>query len=563
MMASCVISATIDNVKYVYGVAPPVANSKPGNILEANSLDCFGNALQKPGDSFALIKGDNPLTGPFYIDGAEPGDTLVVHILDLQVDGKQGVGTFSPGFGAVNATHYTPMLETKPLPEKMWFYPIDAEKNTATFQALDSNFKVSFPLHPFLGCIGVAPANGEARSSIVPAEFGGNMDAPEVSKGNTLYLPVNVTGALFYFGDGHAAMGDGEVAGSAVEVPMRARLRLDLLKKKRIDWPRLENENEIMTTGIYRPVDDAVRIAVTELVHWIHADYGLSDLDAYELCSKVCKLHLTEMVDPNYVVVASMEKKYLARKTAREDSFRLSRLRDRETAFILVQMFSKEVLDHFQESAQRRRTSRRHSIRGGQQSGLRGCSAPGGTRRERRIIGSAISLPRLHHFDRLRFAADGTADRKSDSRELAEITAETLVCFVRRIAAGNHARRASGRRRSASAAASNLPDPAPNLSASKKFRRLASTGWRVLPVRADRSDSGRSHLRWLQLPPLRPLCAHTTARAPWSSGAPAVRHTPRPKKSLDGRGGLRTPERPPARGDDKKLVNQTAHQRCS
>ena len=143
------------------------------------------------------------------------------------------------------------------------------------------------------------------------------MDAPEVSKGNTLYLPVNVAGALFYFGDGHAAMGDGEVAGSAVEVPMRVRLKLDLLKKKRIDWPRLENENEIMATGIYRPVDDAVRIAVTELVHWIHADYGLSELDAYELCSKVCKLHLTEMVDPNYVVIASMEKKYLPPRVAK------------------------------------------------------------------------------------------------------------------------------------------------------------------------------------------------------------------------------------------------------
>src|SRR5881394_773492 len=238
--------ATIDNVKYLFGVAPPVANLKPGNILEANSLDCFGNALQKPGDSFSLIKGDNPLTGPFYIDGAAPGDTLVIRILDLQVDGKQGVGTFSPGFGAANATHYTPVLETKPLPEKIWFYPIDKEKNTATFQALDSDFKVSFPLHPFLGCIGVAPANGEARSSIVPAEFGGNMDAPEVSVGNTLYLPVNAPGALFYFGDGHAAMGDGEIAGSAIEVPMKARLQFDLVKGKRAGWPRFENEKEIM-----------------------------------------------------------------------------------------------------------------------------------------------------------------------------------------------------------------------------------------------------------------------------------------------------------------------------
>jgi len=305
---------TSDNVKYVFGIAPPVAHLKPGNLLDDNSLDCFGNALQKPGDTMAMVKGDNPLTGPFFIDGAEPGDTLVVKILDLQVDGNQGVGTFSPGFSDVNNTHYTPVLEAKPLEDRIWYYPIDHEKNTATFEALDSKFKVSFPVHPFLGCIGVAPANGEARSSIVPAEFGGNMDAPEVSKGNTLYLPVNVDGALFYFGDGHAAMGDGEVAGSAVEVPMRARLRIDVLKKKRIDWPRLENETTLMTTGIYRPVDDAVRIAVTELIRWVHADYGLSELDAYELCSKVCKLHLTEMVDPNYVVIASIDKKYLPAK---------------------------------------------------------------------------------------------------------------------------------------------------------------------------------------------------------------------------------------------------------
>jgi amidase len=309
--------ATIDNVKYVYGIAPPVARLHSGNILEANSLDCFGNAIKKPGDTLALVKGDNPLTGPFFVEGAEPGDTLAVHILDLQVDSDQGIGAFAPGFGALNQTNYTPMLHP-PLPEKIWFYPIDHADNTATFQALDSNYKVKIPLHPFLGCIGVAPANGEARSSIVPAEFGGNMDAPEVSAGNTLYLPVNVSGALLYFGDGHAVMGDGEIAGTAVEVPMRARLQVDVVKGKHTGWPRFENEKEIMAAGIYRPVDDALRIAFTELVAWIHADYGLSELDAYELLSKVGKIHLTEMVDPNYVVIASVEKKFLPPRKASE-----------------------------------------------------------------------------------------------------------------------------------------------------------------------------------------------------------------------------------------------------
>jgi len=305
--------ATVDNVKYVYGVAAPVARIRPGSVLEANSLDCFGNAIKKPGDTLALSKGDNPLSGPFFVEGAEPGDTLVVRILDLQVDGDQGLGAFAPGFGALNETNYTPMVHP-PLPEKIWFYPIDHAGNTATFQALDSDYKVKIPLHPFLGCIGVAPANGEARSSIVPAEFGGNMDAPEVSVGNTLYLPVNVAGGLLYFGDGHAAMGDGEIAGTAIEVPMRVRLQLDVIKGKRTNWPRFENEKEIMAAGVYRPVDDALRIAFTELVKWIHNDYGLSTLDAYELLSKVGKIHLTEMVDPNYVVVASVEKKYLPPK---------------------------------------------------------------------------------------------------------------------------------------------------------------------------------------------------------------------------------------------------------
>ena len=304
---------TIENVKYVYGVAAEVGRLRSGDVLETNTLDAFGDAIQKPGDTFAMVKGDNPLTGPFYVEGAEPGDTLAVKILDLQVNGKQGVGVLGPGFGALNPTDYTAMLN-EPLPERIWFYPIHAERGTATFEAQDSKFSVEIPLHPFLGCIGVAPANGEARSSIVPAEFGGNMDAPEVSVGNTLYLPVNVAGALLYMGDGHAAMGDGEVAGSAIEVPLRVRVQVSVIKGKKIAWPRFENDREIMAAGNYRPVDDALRIAFVQLVEWIHADYGLSKLDAYELLSKVAKIHLTEMVDPNYVVIASIEKKYLPAK---------------------------------------------------------------------------------------------------------------------------------------------------------------------------------------------------------------------------------------------------------
>jgi acetamidase/formamidase len=310
-------TTTNANVKYLFATAPPVLNLKPGDILDTNTLDCFGNGIRKPGDTLSMAKGDNPLAGPFYVEGAEPGDTLAVKILDLQVDGDTGVGAFSPGFGSINSSHYTPMLEAKPWVDKIWFYHIDHADNTATFKALDSDFSVKIPMHPFFGCIGVAPANGEARSSIVPAEFGGNMDSPEASVGNTVYFPVNAKGGLLYIGDGHAAMGDGEAAGSAIEVPLKARVQVNVIKGRTIEWPQFENDDSIMTVGAYRPLEDATRIALTELVHWIHRDYGLSEMDAYELLSKVARLHLNEMVDPNYVVVASIEKKYLPVKKGR------------------------------------------------------------------------------------------------------------------------------------------------------------------------------------------------------------------------------------------------------
>src|ERR1700758_926969 len=280
-------------LKYTYAASySPVAHLKSGNILETNTVDCFGNAIKKPGDTLSMAPGDNPLTGPFFVDGAEPGDTLAVKILDLAVNGNQGVGALGPGFGALNSTNYTPMLNP-PLPERIWFYPIDHATNTATFKALDSKFEVKIPLHPFFGYIGVAPAGGEARSSIVPAEFGGNMDSPEASVGNTVYFPVNVKGALLYLGDGHAAMGDGEAAGSAIEVPLKARVQVSVIRARKIEWPQFENDDAIMTVGAYRPADDALRIAFTELVGWIHKDYGLSELDAYELLGKVSRIRLS------------------------------------------------------------------------------------------------------------------------------------------------------------------------------------------------------------------------------------------------------------------------------
>ncbi len=316
---------TYATVKFAFGPGEPVARIAQGQILETDTLNCVSDCAGIPPDKLEWAKNSNLLTGPFYIEGAEPGDTLAIEFLEMHPNGD-GEGSIFPGFGALNWTTYTPMLNPE-LPKTSWTYPIDRAAGVATFTARDplfasdsahansaSHFSVKIPMHPFLGCVGVAPDLGETRDSLVPEAFGGNMDASESSVGNTLFLPVNVRGALVYVGDGHAAMGDGEIGGTAIEVPMHVHLRFHVVKGQKIDWPRWENQNELMAAGIYRPLDDALRIAFTQLVGWIHADYGLSDMDAYELLSKVATIHLAEMVDPNYVVVAKIDKKFLPPK---------------------------------------------------------------------------------------------------------------------------------------------------------------------------------------------------------------------------------------------------------
>ena len=298
----------MEALKYAFGIFPPVASVPSGSIIDTTTVDSDGHAIEAAGSK---PLGFNALTGPFSVTDAEPGDTLAIHFLSVEVLGKQGYGDIDPGFGgALNANTYTPMLG-KDIEKKSWTYPIDLASNTAIFQAKDSGFSVKIPLHPFLGCVGVAPPGGETRSSIVPAEFGGNMDASEASVGNTLYLPVNVKGALLFLGDGHAAMGDGEIAGTAIEVSTHVRARVDVIKHETIQWPRFENDDYIMAAGIYRPMDDALRIAFTELIHWMHSRYGLSEIDSYELLSKTAEIHVAEMVDPNYVVIAKINKRFL------------------------------------------------------------------------------------------------------------------------------------------------------------------------------------------------------------------------------------------------------------
>ncbi|HEY4682095.1 MAG TPA: acetamidase/formamidase family protein [Candidatus Acidoferrales bacterium] len=299
-------------LKYVFATADPVLRVRPGDIVETEAADQFEN-VKDPKSGWEPLR-PNPQTGPFYVEGAEPGDALAVTILDLEVSSDVGVGGIFPGFGILTSSKYTPMLGPS-APARYWLYPIDKEKGVAEFRAKDSDFTVKIPLAPFLGCLGVAPADGEARSTITPGEWGGNMDAPPVRKGTTVYLPVNVKGALLYLGDGHAAQGEGEIAGTAIEVGMKVKIQVDVIKGQKLAWPRMEDADYLMAVGSYRPLEDALRIAYTELIAWLHREYGLSELDAYELLSKVSVTDVAEVVDPNYTVIAKIPKKFLPPKT--------------------------------------------------------------------------------------------------------------------------------------------------------------------------------------------------------------------------------------------------------
>lgn len=301
------------DLKYTFGVAPPVLRLKPGDVLETWTESAFGGNLDKPGDKLPADDRPNPQTGPFYIEGAEPGDTLVVRLLRIEPAREYAAGIVGPGFGALTQTRYTPMLD-QPIPERTWFYRIDKAAGTVEFAALDSDFKVKLPLRPFLGCLGVAPTADEARSTIVPEFFGGNMDTPEVRAGTTIYFPVSVPGALLYLGDGHAVQGEGEIAGTAAEVAMNVTLAVDIIKGRRIGAPRLEDDTYLMAAGSYRPLEDAMRIASRELIQWMVEDYGLSPLDAYELLSLAMESNISQLVDPNYTVLVKIKKSYLPPK---------------------------------------------------------------------------------------------------------------------------------------------------------------------------------------------------------------------------------------------------------
>jgi acetamidase/formamidase len=239
--------------------------------------------------------GAHPLTGPIFVEGAEPGDTLEIRILDIEFLHFFGVNAFSPGGGVIpDEFPYTHLrlLRWKPGADRVEFTP-----------------GVSLRLAPFFGSIGVAPPPLTGRiSSRPPGWHGGNLDNKDLVAGSTLYLPIHVSGALLSIGDGHGLQGDGEVTGTALETSLRGTFEVRVRKGQRLRWPRAETPSQYITMGLNEDLDEAARLATREMIEFLVTEKGLSRDEAYVLCSLAVDLHVTQAVDQTKGVHATLAK---------------------------------------------------------------------------------------------------------------------------------------------------------------------------------------------------------------------------------------------------------------
>jgi amidase len=290
-----------------FAVREPVLRLKPGAIVETKTFS-------KPGDYYegGAWPGE---VGPFHIEGAAPGDTLVVKILRLRPNRDTAVSRYNPGgISGVAGDGRTRMLND-PLPARSFTWRLDRQRMVGILDLPNSASKrIEVPLKPMLGRVAVAPAGQEAFGGLWPGDFGGNLDASDVREGVTVHLPVFHDGALFYFGDGHALQGDGEIIGSGLETTMDVTFQFDVIKGRRIRWPRAEDDQHIMVFGSVRPLIDALRIAYVELIEWLVADYGFEKMEAFQVASQVGEVRVANVVDPNYTVVAKFPKRLLPPK---------------------------------------------------------------------------------------------------------------------------------------------------------------------------------------------------------------------------------------------------------
>jgi len=289
------------------GSHEPVLHVASGDVIRTWTVDSGG--YDRHGND--ITDGGNPQTGPFYVEGAEGGDTLRVRFDRIRPNRTRGVT------GPLVAPHVVDPDFVRELGERAGedWWTIDLEGWTAKLEAPPAGLESlgEVPLDPMLGCFGVAPPRGQAISCATSGEHGGNMDYRGFREGITVDFPVFAKGALFHVGDGHALQGDGEIVGTGIEVSMDVEFSLEVLKGKTIRWPRAEDETFVMAIGNARPLDEAAQHATTELLRLLQEDHDLDYRAGSALLGQFVHYDVGNVYDPAYTMVAKVEKALLAR----------------------------------------------------------------------------------------------------------------------------------------------------------------------------------------------------------------------------------------------------------
>ncbi len=291
------------------GTHPPVLHIAGGDTVETTTLDAGGFDQ----DRVRRHCGVNPMTGPFFVEGAEPGDTLAVHLDRLRPSRRFGWSGVQLAPNVVDPADASLLPPPRPFAEGSGEWDVDTQAATATLVSPQTKLgRLTIPTRPMLGCFGVAPSGGEAVSTATSSAHGGNMDYKGFSQGVTVFFPVAVPGALFFLGDGHAAQGCGEICGTGIEISFDVQVTLSVVKGQTIRWPRAETDSHLLTVGNARPLDQALQHATSEMARWLQQDYGLDQTGAHTLMGQCVEYEIGNVFDPAYTIVCKLSKSLLA-----------------------------------------------------------------------------------------------------------------------------------------------------------------------------------------------------------------------------------------------------------
>ncbi len=286
---------------------PPVLHVAPGDTVRTTTIDAAGS----DGKGVSRGKAGNPQTGPFYVTGASPGDTVAVHLTRLRLNRDWAISTDTLSNFAMTPEVAARMNRQGQLVR----WRLDVQRGVATLENPSANLsRYAVPLKPMLGCIALAPPVADALPDT--GEFGawgGNLDFNEIVEGTTVFLPVSVPGGLLYLGDAHAAQGDGELNGNGLETSMAVEIRVELLPKYPIPAPRVESSSHLMTMGLGASLDEAMRKATTNMVDWLIARHGMTFSEVSQVLGTSAEYRVSVIAVNTAGIVLKVHKERLPR----------------------------------------------------------------------------------------------------------------------------------------------------------------------------------------------------------------------------------------------------------